>query len=411
MKSIKIKDLNLNRYSVGFALVCIYILMSYIAHDFLIPSVLLPISLYPFLLISAYVFLRDFRKTRLTDFTKWYIVFIIFSALILLYSPSIAGVFDTFYQLIVSFFVVSAVQIYLRTEKNFLALCWCYAISSGLLVFLLYITGNLKGSESDRLGEALMGNANNFAMIMMIALMCCFWLLIHSAKKMRWKLLLVAIILADLYALSLSGGRKFLVVPFIFLYLVLWFKRDKNGKRQIFLYTVIFAIVVIVAGYLIMKVPVLYNAIGVRMEKLFQFFIGNGGDNSSMIREEMRILAFSEWLDRPFWGYGFDSFKYLAQEELGQFYYSHCNYTELLYCGGIFYFLVFYWQYFKIAYRSIADNLLPDKYKAFSFGAVISLFIFDYGAVSYNLTPYMILLMMAFSALRFRQTEKTENKE
>lgn len=409
MNSIKLKDLKMNRYSVGFALVCIYILMSYVAHDFLIPSVLLPISLYPFLLCSAYVFIREFKKTELTDFTKWYAAFVVFSTFTMLYSPSISGAFNTFYQLVVTFFVVSAVQLYMRTEKNFLALCWCYAVSSGLLVFLVYITGNLKGDESNRLGEAIMGNANNFAMIMMIAVMCCFWLLIHGTQKIRWKLLMLAIILADLYALSLSAGRKFFVVPFIFLYLIMWFKRDKNGKRHIFLFTALFAVIVFVAGYLIMNVPVLYNAIGVRMENLFLFFTGNGGDGSSHIREEMRTLAFSEWLGRPIFGYGFDSFKYLAQEEIGQFYYSHCNYTELLYCGGVFYLLLYYWQYFKIAYRSIVDKLLPDKYKAFSLGVVVSLFIFDYGAVSYNLTSYMILLMMAFSALRFRQIDKSEN--
>ena len=193
MKPIKLKDLKFDRYSIGFALVCIYILMSYVAHDFLMPSVLSSISLYAFLLCSAYVFLRDFKKTGLNNFTKWYLCFVVFSALIMLYSPSISGVFESFYRLIVTFFVVSAVQLYLKNEKNFLALCWCYALSSGLLVFFIYITGNLSGDETDRLGETLLGNANNFAIIMMIAVMCCFWLLIHGTKKVHLKIFLLII--------------------------------------------------------------------------------------------------------------------------------------------------------------------------------------------------------------------------
>ena len=204
-------------------------------------------------------------------------------------------------------------------------------------------------------------------------------------------------ILLDMYSLALSGGRKFFIVPFIFLYILLMFRKDKNGKRHMVAYTLLFAVIFGVVWWVIMNVPFFYEAIGVRMQGLVDNVQGVGGDGSAEIRERMREIAINKWLERPFIGYGFDSFKYLAQQEVGHFYYSHCNYTELLYSGGIFYFILYYLIFAIIAKNSLQNRALPNMYKAFSIGVVISLFIFDYGAVSYNGTPQIVFIMMAYS--------------
>ena len=227
------------------------------------------------------------------------------------------------------------------------------------------------------------------------------WLLVFQAKKRRMRILLLIMIVTDIYSLMLSAGRKFFVIPFVFLYILLLHKTDKRGRKHAIIYTILFIIGMVALWQMIMRVDVLYRSIGVRMEELIENFIGGEGDSSSQIREIIRNLAFDEWLKRPLWGYGFDSFKFLAKKAVGHFYYSHCNYTELLYCGGILYFLIYYWIFFKIVKICLRNKALPAQYKAFAMAATISLFIFDYGAVSYNSTPSLIVLMMAFTASTF----------
>ena len=156
-----------------------------------------------------------------------------------------------------------------------------------------------------------------------------------------------------------------------------------------------------------MRVPLFYDAIGVRMEGLLENITGEGGDASAVIREKMRKLALEKWIENPIIGYGFDSFKYLAQQEVGHFYYSHCNYTELLYSGGIFYLVLYYWIFWKILRRCIKNKDIPVSFKAFAMASVISMLLFDYGAVTYNSTPQMIMLMMAYCASGFRISNTT----
>lgn len=163
---------------------------------------------------------------------------------------------------------------------------------------------------------------------------------------------------------------------------------------------------VVAVIWLIMEVPILYESIGVRMEGLIQNITGEGGDSSSAIRKTLRQLAIEQWWKRIFFGYGFDSFKYLAQEELGRFYYSHCNYTELLYSGGIFYLLFYYSFYAFVLWRSFRQKQLQIPYKAFAVGIVLCFLIFEYGAVMYNGTPTMICLAMASSVTFFKTHEQ-----
>jgi len=212
---------------------------------------------------------------------------------------------------------------------------------------------------------------------------------------------MTAIVIFEMYSLVLSGGRKFFIVPFIFLYILLWFKEDKRGRRHIIFYTILFAALLFGVVWLIMNVPTLYNAIGVRMEGFVQNLMGEGGDSSSAIRETIRHLAWDKWWDRVFFGYGFDSFKYLAEQEVGHFYYSHCNYTELLYSGGIFYLILYYGFYVALLWKALMRRHIAVPYRAFSVGVVLCFLVFDYGAVTYNGTLTVILLMLANSVTFF----------
>ncbi len=390
------KGIKLDKYSIGSFLAYCYIFTSYVAQDIVISSSLNSLFLYAFLLSSAYILATEMKLYKKSlDFVVWYGAFMVFSAVLMLRMPNISGVFNSFYVMIVAFLVSCSVQIHVKTEEKFNAMCRCYALSAAAFALLLFFTGNLKGDAENRLGQELLGNANIFAGLMMIGAMYAVWLIVYEAKKPLSVIFWCAVLAIDVYSLMLSGGRKFFVIPFVFLYILLWFKKDKKGRRHIFMYTIIFAILVAILWVMIMEIPSLYNAIGVRMEGFIKNIGGEEGDASSEIRDVIRNLAFEKWLEKPIFGYGFDSFKYLAQREVNHFYYSHCNYTELLYSGGIFYFILYYWFSFRLLKKCYVGKNIALPYKAFAVAVALSLTLFDYGAVTYNSTTQICMLMMA----------------
>ena len=145
----------------------------------------------------------------------------------------------------------------------------------------------------------------------------------------------MACIAVIVYALMLSAGRKYFIVPFIFLYVLLLMNQQSGFALNALKYTLLMGVLIFVLYSVIMRTPILYNAIGIRMEQLINSVVGKGPvDTSSIVRSQMRSAAIKGWMKRPIFGYGFNTFQYLRSPELlngASHGYSHCNYTELLY--------------------------------------------------------------------------------
>lgn len=378
----------INTAAVGLALLAVYTFFSYNAVDIWFPLMWKSVVLYAFLAFGAFAFFMGMRRARLRlpVYTVWYAVFMAYSLLIMLYSPEKRILAGEFYLMIVSLVLTFFTQYFIRTERDFEILCWVQGISSLVLNLSLILTGNMTADASNRLGGDIMGNANTFANMIMIAVIYLFWLLLYTPHKWPVKLLVVGMLAVDYYSLILSAGRKFFVIPLVVFYILLLFKRDKTGRRHILKYTVYIGLLVILCMYLLLEVPLFYETIGYRFESYILGLLGEAEQGASAaIREEMQILALEKWLESPIWGYGFDSFKYYCLEKTGHFFYSHCNYTELLYNGGIIYFAVFYWIYWYLWRNVFLLKRGKNAYRAFAAGILVSFLLFDYGAVSYSI--------------------------
>ena len=386
----------------------LYVFTNYVAQDIIINSYVNSVFLYTFLGLVLFKTCLTFRELpRMSRFTLWYILFTVFSFIIMLYSPKIKLFDGAFYSILITLALIYSFQLYVTSEKGFRHLAWCYSGSGFATILMLFVTGNFHGSVDDRLGQTTFGNANIFASLMMVAAMYTLWLVVYTKGLPR--ILPAIFFLADMYALALSGGRTFFVIPFIFLYFLFLFKRDKRGRIHVVRVTLIFAALGIAVLIAIMTVPVLYNSIGVRMKALWDTFIGNTNIGSASIREDLRHAAMEGWRESPIFGHGLDSFKYLALEKIDHFYYSHCNYTELLYNGGIFYFILYYFMFAKILIEAFRQKTLASSYRAFAITVPICLFIFDYGAVSFSSPHNLVMLMLACKCLTFDNLD--EKKE
>lgn len=403
-----------NVQNIGLALVCLYIFTCFVAVDIVVSSRFNSITLVLMLGWALLCLVRSWatKKLPLSGYTAWYAVFMVISFVSMLYSKEQSIFSGQFYLMLVSFCVTFAILIFVNNAFSFKTIAYAFIISATVLVVLLYAKGLLSGTESDRLGQDFMGNSNNFAWMMMIATMLGMWLLIYESGKasFKWevfkkcyllvKIALIGAILLCLYALMLSGGRKYFVLPFVFLYVLLILKKDKKGKTHFWLYTAIAIVLVVVAYLLIMKVETLYNAIGKRIESFIQGFTGKGEyDGSSAIRSTMREYALSMWIQNPIFGYGFDSFKYYNLTHTGHFYYSHCNYTEMLFNGGIVLFVAYYWIYFLLIRKMRRAQNVNSKYKAFAVGTVVITLLFDLLGISYSVLVMQLVLALSYRAL------------
>ncbi len=392
---------------IGLLLLGIYLFFSFNAHDIVIPTKYVQLSLYALLgwgVLS--VFLK--RNVKINIYIIWYFIFLCWSVITMMYSPE-TNIFGGEMRLIIVAFITAFIfQLFVNDEGDFEKVAWFCAISAFVLVATLHFTGNLVADANNRLGGDIMGNANNFAGMIMYAVMFEIWLIVYKKYALPVKICLFAMILVNYYALVLSAGRKFFVLPIIFLYILLLYKRDKKGRVHTIKYTLFIIALVAVLYYLLMNVPMFYDTIGYRMESLINGTLGVSEHGySAAIREAMRNLAIEKWMDNPIVGHGFDSFKYLAREEFHHFFYSHCNYTELLYNGGVIYFVIYYWIYYKLIKTVLERKYVDSKYRAFAMGIALSLLVFDYGAVTYSISYVQFLIALSFVVLDFK-TDKED---
>lgn len=407
----------LNMQNIGLALVCLYIFTTFVAVDIVISSIFKSIALILMLCWTMFYIIRSWLKKEfpLSGYTAWYIVFIAISFITILYSQEYNILSGQFYLMLVNFCVTFSILVFIKNGFHFKAIAYSFIVSATILVIMLYAEGLLSGTVANRLGQDLMGNANIFAHVMMTGVMLGIWTLVYGSSrdsfkskyliKYFWlvKIILVTSIILCMYALILSGGRKYFVLPFLFLYILLIFKKDKNGNTHFWFYTIFAMIMVIIAYFLVMNVEPLYNAIGKRIETFLQGLLGTGDyDGSSAIRSTMRDYAMSMWLKNPIFGYGFDSFKYYNLTETGYFYYSHCNFTEMLFNGGVILFVAYYWIYYYIFKSSIKARSIPEKYRSFAIATVICSLLFDLLGISYSMLPAQIMLALAYKVLSFK---------
>lgn len=381
--------------TIGLLTFSLYVASTYLAQGVIFPTSYNTLFLYLFLAWGALNAIYT-KTVKIRTISFWMMMVMGYGLLTMLYSPNKQIVEGAFYFLIVNFVIALVLSQISFDKKSVLFLCWTYTLSAAVLTLMLIVTGNMTDSTG-RLGNEAFGNANNLALLLMMGVMYAFYLLIFFADALWEKAVLAVCIALSYYAMFLSGGRKFIVVPIVFLYVLLMFKTDSAGRKHIIKYTIVIAGIVFILYQLIMNVPVFYDVIGYRMEGLFNLISGSGNvDASAEERSFMVQLGLRRWTERPLCGYGFDSFKYYNRAMTGNFYYAHNNYVELLYDLGLTGFVVYYSFYFKLLITGIVEKKIPVYARSFPVATVLAFLVYEVGAVNYSSAHAMIMVLLAF---------------
>lgn len=394
--------------SFGLFLATLYYVFCYVSLYEKIPSEWNSVFLYFFVGIGLINLVPTKCASLFRPYLKWYLGFMLFSLIelpIAMIFAETTGWFDTFYQMMVSVLICNSLISFVDDAEDFKKIGRAHIIGAVALFVLLANAGQLHIDE--RLGTTATGNANTFATMYMVALFYAIWTFVFSEKKFEKLLTLISLIII-VYALLLSGGRKFVIVPIIFLYITLIMKSDKQGRKHILFYTFGVAAIVVGLYFLIMNVEVLYESIGYRMQFVINMVTGTGDIGASnALRKEMRELAFTEGWKSPLFGHGFDSFKFIAKRKLSYFTYSHNNWTELWYNNGLLGLAVYYLFYSKIAKYSWKIRNANQPAALLGLAGIISIFIFEYGGVDYYTIQIQTFICL-ISVLVFAEKERAE---
>ena len=153
-----------------------------------------------------------------------------------------------------------------------------------------------------------------------------------------------------------------------------------------------------------MNVPWLYTIAGSRFETMLNAVLGKTVEEGSLMSRLHYIhLGWEYFLQRPWTGYGLDCFRYLryAYET-----YSHNNYIELLFSGGIIGFVLYYMPNL-IMYKGII-SLSRKAINVFKVGFVIFLVqqATEYASVTYFERTPLTILIIALACLKLANKMK-----
>lgn len=189
----------------------------------------------------------------------------------------------------------------------------------------------------------------------------------------------------------LSGSRKGLLLLVLFtVFAVYMYFKGANWSK-----TIKFIILMIIIGFIIMRIPVFYNLIGKRTEALIGAFFGMDVEEASMDnRMYLASLAREYIYQKPILGWGLGSFSVMANSK----YSVDNNYLDILVsCGVIGLFI--YYSYVVVAVKKFfyaVKRKVSIETKTM-FYVLLCFLILDLGSVVYNIRNQLMWVVIYFA--------------
>lgn len=288
-------------------------------------------------------------------------------------------------------------------KKLLLCISWASVYISLYTIHFYGISFILSSLSSGRRLDNDFANINSVSGIAAVGIIVMFYFIFYE-KKYRY----IPFTAINIFIIAASGSRKSLVLPIVgcFLIIIIINFRNKN-----FLLNVIKGIILViffsVVVKLILQMPT-FEMLNTRIDGLVASFTGHGEvDSSTSMRKQMILLGWEQFKKTPFLGIGIgNSGPIILAGSKYDNSYLHNNFIELLACGGIVGFLIFYNIYFYIFYIFLKNWKYRIDTSIVCFVVCFCLFILDYGQVSYSSKEtyfYFMIFFLCISELKKRK--------
>ena len=266
-----------------------------------------------------------------------------------------------------------------------------YIISAYVLLrygvtYILYILRNDIRLDSEVLNANTIGMAIAYSIIINVYF-------IFKEKKFK---LYDVLIFAGFILLVATESRKGLVLVAggVVAVFVLFNWDNKKVVNSVFK-TIVVLIVLVLLMVIISKLPFM-SGIMSRMSDLVLLLTNQGGRGlTGYNRIEYVKLGMNLFKEHPLLGIGIDNSRIYTAAYYSKDHYLHNNFVELLACGGIVGFFLYYVIHIHFLRNIFRMKRCFDKESAFCIIMIICMLVMDYGLVSYtSKSTYFLLLIM-----------------
>jgi len=232
-------------------------------------------------------------------------------------------------------------------------------------------------------------NVNGLGIIAALSLLVT---LHYFVEKERSLLLFGAI--PSFMMVIMSGSKKAFIILFAGIVLYFIINSLLSGATITKLFKIVLVVFLIFIGFfLVMRLSVFSGIV----DRFSRFFGDGDTDNSSILRKQMIDIAIQNFKDHPIIGTGIGSSNSILSSRINFNAYYHNNFVELLSCGGLLGFIIYY----ILSYGFIVVSLLKarhnkDKQWKLIVSMVFVLLMSDYGMVSYYSKHMYIFYMLLF---------------
>ncbi len=246
-------------------------------------------------------------------------------------------------------------------------------------------------------------NINSISIQAAMTVVICLYELMYRNRKLSSLLLCIPCLMV----IAASGTRKSLLIVILGVVLLLYFRyHGKRGARNM-LRLLVWLVVAWVAVTLLLSLPV-FSGIMRRMEGLLAIITGEGQvDNSTDVRNRYIQIGMEQFWKTPIFGIGINNSGVLLEKNLEKYAYLHNNFVELLACGGIVGFGLYYAMHVYCAICLYRASKRGDAAAKLGLTLLLVFTCMDIARVSYYAKPTYFYFMVFFLQVRqFRQRRK-----
>lgn len=266
-------------------------------------------------------------------------------------------------------------------------------------------------AKGDRL-PLKFANINAIAMISTMCIVFFIYRTLYRKNRFYETVFYGLASFCSLIVIVATGSRKALIT-LIFCVMSVFLIRFKSRRL---INTVFKWIILLVIGVIALKTLSsfsLFEGINGRMEGLFALITGKGDvDESAQIRQKYVDLGIAVFKKHPVLGIGMGASGEYLNSLTGVNEYFHNNYVELLACGGIIGFIVYYkiWLYPLFCLIKFRKKMINSI--ILSIVMVIVFLVMDYGMVTYvSKNTYLYIMIFYVQVKRLQLCQKVDKQD
>ncbi|HFD2030267.1 TPA: O-antigen ligase family protein [Clostridium perfringens] len=253
-------------------------------------------------------------------------------------------------------------------------------------------------------------NINSIAMIASVSLVIMVYDIFFVKKK---KIYLLIFAMPSIIMIAASGSRKALVLTILGIVMIILFRYSNKNFFITLIRLILLSTILLIIFRVILLLPI-FSGINERMKGLIALITDNGVvDHSAWIREQYIRVGINQFINKPILGIGIGNSHFLTLQAEGRSTYLHNNYVELLACGGIIGFTIYYYVYMYLLYNIFKLRKYKSDYTILCIILIVLLLGMDYGSISYysKITYfYFVVFFMEVQLLKKRRIQFVKNR-